>query len=359
MVASREHPRELFFGRTGLRRNLRWDALDAVYFAGYAWWNYINHPYLLTREGMGSRSGSRGVRTRRPGAGWRRGFRTASTRTPSASSSTTTRSEAAAPRLHGRGGRRLGARGAHVRRSRRGRRAGVPDPALGAADRPPQPAPAVPDPRFSATLRDRGRVRMSDSKPVLWHIPVSHYSEKARWALAHKGIDHDRRSPVLGAHRLRPVAHPRGPQDVSVLTLEGRNIGDSTAIIAALEQRWPEPPLYPEDPRIAAGPWRSRTGSTRSSAPDPAAGLARPAHRSRAHAGARLQDDPARGARQRHRPRGRRPIRRYVREPAVSASRPTRRPTRRRQRWSRRWTGLRPSSTAGITWSATRSPSPT
>ena len=22
------------------------------------------------------------------------------------------------------------------------------------------------------------------SEPVLWHIPVSHYSEKARWALA-------------------------------------------------------------------------------------------------------------------------------------------------------------------------------
>ena len=31
------------------------------------------------------------------------------------------------------------------------------------------------------------------AKPVLWHIPVSHYSEKARWALAHKGIEHERR----------------------------------------------------------------------------------------------------------------------------------------------------------------------
>jgi hypothetical protein len=33
-----------------LRRNLRWDALDAAYFAGYAWWNYLNAPYLLARE---------------------------------------------------------------------------------------------------------------------------------------------------------------------------------------------------------------------------------------------------------------------------------------------------------------------
>jgi glutathione S-transferase len=33
-----------------------------------------------------------------------------------------------------------------------------------------------------------------------------------------------------------------------VLELEGRRIGDSTAIIEALERRFPEPPLYPADP---------------------------------------------------------------------------------------------------------------
>jgi hypothetical protein len=52
VLASRLNPRAEFFGRSGLRRNLRWDMLDATYFAGYAWWNYLNHPYLLTREGM-------------------------------------------------------------------------------------------------------------------------------------------------------------------------------------------------------------------------------------------------------------------------------------------------------------------
>jgi hypothetical protein len=50
VVASRERPRELFFGRAGLRRNLRWDALDSIYFAGYAWWNYLSVPFLLARE---------------------------------------------------------------------------------------------------------------------------------------------------------------------------------------------------------------------------------------------------------------------------------------------------------------------
>src|SRR4029079_16757204 len=52
LVASREDPRSCFFGRPGLRRNLRWDALDLVYFAGYAWWNYLTLPLLLTREGV-------------------------------------------------------------------------------------------------------------------------------------------------------------------------------------------------------------------------------------------------------------------------------------------------------------------
>lgn len=51
-LSERRDPRPCFFGRSGLRRNLRWDRLDATYFAGYAWWNYLNTPYLLTREGM-------------------------------------------------------------------------------------------------------------------------------------------------------------------------------------------------------------------------------------------------------------------------------------------------------------------
>jgi len=52
VIEERRDPRPYFFGRSGLRRNFRWDRLDAAYFAGYAWWNYLNVPYLLTREGM-------------------------------------------------------------------------------------------------------------------------------------------------------------------------------------------------------------------------------------------------------------------------------------------------------------------
>ncbi len=96
---------------------------------------------------------------------------------------------------------------------------------------------------------DDGKEAMSDSLPILWQIDVSHYSEKARWALAHKGVEHRRRSPVPGVHipfalYLTHGAHKTFP----VLELQGRRIGDSTAIIAALEEHYPEPALYPADP---------------------------------------------------------------------------------------------------------------
>jgi glutathione S-transferase len=92
---------------------------------------------------------------------------------------------------------------------------------------------------------------MSPAKPVLWHIPVSHYSEKARWALAHKRQDHERRAPLPGAHMAVAAALTRGQSKTfPVLQLNGDAIGDSTAIIAALERHRPEKPLYPEDPDL-------------------------------------------------------------------------------------------------------------
>jgi hypothetical protein len=48
ILASRAEPRRAFFGLEGIRRSIRWDALDATYFAGYAMWNYLTFPRLLT-----------------------------------------------------------------------------------------------------------------------------------------------------------------------------------------------------------------------------------------------------------------------------------------------------------------------
>ncbi len=89
---------------------------------------------------------------------------------------------------------------------------------------------------------------MSESLPTLWQIDVSHYSEKARWALAWKEVEHRRHSPVPGAHMAVALWLTRGAHyTFPVLSIDGQRIGDSTAIVAALEERYPEPPLYPAD----------------------------------------------------------------------------------------------------------------
>jgi glutathione S-transferase len=81
--------------------------------------------------------------------------------------------------------------------------------------------------------------------PLLWHIPRSHYSEKVRWALDHKRIAH--RREVLGPNYLLRAWRATGRGKLPILWLDGRAIGDSTRIIAALEARYPEPALYPAD----------------------------------------------------------------------------------------------------------------
>ena len=84
---------------------------------------------------------------------------------------------------------------------------------------------------------------------TLWQIPVSHFSEKARWALERKGIEHERRSPPPPSHIPIALWLTRGGcHTFPVLVLDGRAIGDSAAIIAALEEYRPDPPLYPDDP---------------------------------------------------------------------------------------------------------------
>jgi hypothetical protein len=48
-VSEREQPRSAF---RGIRRQLRWDDLDLLYFAGYALWNYVSAPFMFTRPGF-------------------------------------------------------------------------------------------------------------------------------------------------------------------------------------------------------------------------------------------------------------------------------------------------------------------
>jgi hypothetical protein len=45
----RRDPRAAF---EKLRRQVHWDDLDLLYFAGYAWWNYMAFPFMLERPGF-------------------------------------------------------------------------------------------------------------------------------------------------------------------------------------------------------------------------------------------------------------------------------------------------------------------
>jgi hypothetical protein len=49
VVAQRRQPRAAF---RGLRRELWWDDLDFLYFAGYATWNYLTTPFIFLRPGF-------------------------------------------------------------------------------------------------------------------------------------------------------------------------------------------------------------------------------------------------------------------------------------------------------------------
>ena len=82
--------------------------------------------------------------------------------------------------------------------------------------------------------------------PVLWQYSFSNFNEKARWALDFKGIRHRRHSLMPGW--ARGLWMSRGDRTLPVLDLDGHRIMDSTRIIAALEDRHPDPALYPAEP---------------------------------------------------------------------------------------------------------------
>ncbi|MEA2497008.1 MAG: glutathione S-transferase [Thermoleophilaceae bacterium] len=84
-------------------------------------------------------------------------------------------------------------------------------------------------------------------RPVLWHLQISHYNEKVRWALDYKQIPHVRHAMLPGVHQLK-AKRVAGIMTSPVMEIDGQGIGDSSAILQAIEERWPEPPLIPQNP---------------------------------------------------------------------------------------------------------------
>lgn len=104
----------------------------------------------------------------------------------------------------------------------------------------------------TSTQQDRPTVRRQTQPPpivpVLWQLQISHYVEKVRWALDYKRVPHVRRTLLPGLHAVKAKRLTGDTSTAPVLTIDRQSIGDSTRIIAVIEERWPQPPLYPDDP---------------------------------------------------------------------------------------------------------------
>jgi glutathione S-transferase len=82
---------------------------------------------------------------------------------------------------------------------------------------------------------------------TLLQFRYSPYNEKVRWVLDLKRVPHVRRSLLPGPHA--PVVFTRTRQTATpILELDGRWIAGSAAIVAALDDRFPAPPLRPDTP---------------------------------------------------------------------------------------------------------------
>ncbi len=80
----------------------------------------------------------------------------------------------------------------------------------------------------------------------LYRIPYSTNVERVALALAHKGIGVE--SVQLDPDDRSEVVRVSGQELVPVLVDGERVLSDSPVILAHLEERFPEPPLYPADP---------------------------------------------------------------------------------------------------------------
>lgn len=81
---------------------------------------------------------------------------------------------------------------------------------------------------------------------ILYQFPVSHYCEKSRWQLDHKGLPYGTRDLLPGPHRLRSQWMAR-INTLPILRDGKRVVGDSTKIAYYLEKYYPERSLIPED----------------------------------------------------------------------------------------------------------------
>jgi glutathione S-transferase len=80
----------------------------------------------------------------------------------------------------------------------------------------------------------------------LYRAPFSTNVERISLALAHKGLDAE--AVEISYNDRSPVIEVSGQPLVPVLVDGDEVIPDSTRILRYLEEKWPDPPLFPRDP---------------------------------------------------------------------------------------------------------------
>jgi glutathione S-transferase len=93
---------------------------------------------------------------------------------------------------------------------------------------------------------------VNDAPRVLITIPISHYCEKARWALDRAGVEYQERAHLQLFHWVA-VRRAGGGKTAPVLVDGDRVLADSAEIVEEADAAAaPERRLFPEDPALAA-----------------------------------------------------------------------------------------------------------
>lgn len=79
---------------------------------------------------------------------------------------------------------------------------------------------------------------------VLYQFPISHFCEKARWALDYKGLDYTTKNLLPGLH-VKATKKLAARSSVPVLEHDGRSVQGSEQIITYLDEQFPEKKLTP------------------------------------------------------------------------------------------------------------------
>jgi glutathione S-transferase len=92
---------------------------------------------------------------------------------------------------------------------------------------------------------------------VLYALPASHPCAAVERALQLKHVDYRRKDGIPVLHRLEQYARFRVPTVPTIAFEDGTKLTGSRAIMRALDERAPDPPLLPEDPERRAAVMRA------------------------------------------------------------------------------------------------------